>query len=57
LDLRAAMAHLVRLGHKDLPAPSDLPEKMGMRDRRVMLDQWVRLAPLDIPGEMDMTGR
>jgi hypothetical protein len=38
LDLRAAMAPLVSLGHKDLPAPPDLAETM---DRKV---QWVSLA-------------
>ena len=30
LDLRAAMAPLVSLGHKDIPAPLDLPEKTDM---------------------------
>ena len=51
------MAPLVQRGHKVLPVPPDLPEKMDTKARRAKLDRWVLPVLPDTPGKMDTKAR
>ena len=53
LGLPARMARLVKLDRWVILVLRVLPEKTDTTDCRVMLDQWVRLALLDLRAKMD----